>query len=451
MKHRCCIMWFRNDLRLHDNPALARAARSAEYLVAVYVDDPRDSAPTDSGVPRMGAHRRRFLDESLADLSNSLAKSGSSLVVLRGEAETVIPQLAATCGATCVVAAEEAGLYEVERDSALEKRLKAQGCTLHLEWSSTLVHPDDIPFDVDRVPDVFTVFRKKVESAWVVRPTVPVPALPPPPPDLLASPPSHISEIAAPPRFRGGETEALRRLHYYLWDADLLREYKETRNGMLGDDYSSKFSPWLANGCLSPRYVYEEVTRYERERTKNESTYWLVFELLWRDYFKYVALKHGASLFALSGVMNVKKKWNRNEELFRTWQEGNTGIPLVDANMRELARTGFMSNRGRQNVASFFVHDLGLDWRLGAEWFESMLVDYDVASNWGNWQYVAGVGNDPRARRFNIRRQSEMYDSDGRYVRFWMPELEGVPRKYSHTPWEYDKKWKTVVKLPEGE
>jgi deoxyribodipyrimidine photo-lyase len=238
---------------------------------------------------------------------------------------------------------------------------------------------------------------------------------------LFSEPPTKDSRSVL--NFKGGETEALVRLKTYFWEGDHLKTYKETRNGLLGADYSSKFSAWLALGCISPRYIYEEVKRYETERIANDSTYWLVFELLWRDYFRFVALKFGTRLFKVTGIKNdFQKKWKRDKVLFQKWVNGQTGVPLIDANMIELQQTGFMSNRGRQNVASYLTKDLGIDWTWGAAYFESLLLDYDVCSNWGNWNYVAGVGNDPREDRyFNIAKQANTYDPKGDYVRQWLP------------------------------
>ena len=196
--------------------------------------------------------------------------------------------------------------------------------------------------------------------------------------------------------------------------------YKETRNGLIGADYSSKFSIWLAHGCISARSIYDQVEQYEREVEKNQSTYWMKFELLWRDFFKYTAMRYGARIFYPSGIKSERRRWNYDPKTVQQWIDGETGDDFVDANMRELKLTGFMSNRGRQNVASYLVHRLKQDWRAGAAWFESMLIDYDVTSNYGNWIYAAGVGNDPRDRVFNTKRQAEMYDGDGEYRRLWL-------------------------------
>ena len=240
-------------------------------------------------------------------------------------------------------------------------------------------------------------------------------------------------------KFKGGETAALERLQHYFWATGALGRYKLTRNGLLGADYSSKFAPWLAQGAISPRRIAAEVGRFEQEQVRNDSTYWLVFELIWRDYFRFLALQAGRRLFYRSGPSGVKKSWRFDSDQFELWRTGLTGVPFVDANMRELLLTGFQSNRGRQNVASFLVKSLGQDWRAGAEWFESQLIDFDVCSNWGNWAYVAGVGNDPRADRyFNVIKQAHDYDADGGYVKTWLPELESLSAELVHEPWKLD-------------
>ncbi|NQX93050.1 MAG: DASH family cryptochrome, partial [Flavobacteriales bacterium] len=222
-------------------------------------------------------------------------------------------------------------------------------------------------------------------------------------------------------QFKGGIENAWERLNQYFWDREGLSTYKNTRNGLLGEDYSSKFSPWLAKGCISSRQIYWEVKRYESEVTSNQSTYWLIFELIWRDYFRFVSMKYGDRIFWPSGIKATPPPSRQHQRTFEHWINGTTKDDFVNANMIELKETGWMSNRGRQNVASYLVHDLNIDWRMGAAWFENRLLDYDPASNYGNWIYVAGVGNDPRPnRKFNTKRQAEMYDSKGEFVKHWL-------------------------------
>ncbi len=443
------LHWFRNDLRLDDNEALSKAIEGADQLIPLFCLDPVWFADTEYGFPKCGAHRAKFMLESVQALREELQARGSDLVIRVGPPEKVIPDLCDEYDVRFVTFQEEVTREEVDTETAVTEELYEMDIAWKSCWGATLFHPDDLPMEAGGVPDVFTSFRKKVEKYSSVRALIPIPEIPSLPQGISTEvipnlsyfgleEPEFDNRIVLP--FKGGAAEALRRLQHYFWDGDHLKTYKETRNGMLGADYSSKFSPWLANGCISPRTINYEVQRYESERTKNSSTYWMIFELIWRDYFRFIALKYGDSLFYEDGLKRVEVDWDTNPEWFEKWKAGTTGFPLIDANMRELAATGFMSNRGRQNVASFFAKNLNLDWRMGAYWFESQLIDYDVCSNWGNWAYVSGVGNDPRDRYFNIISQAERYDSDGRYVRHWLPELKDLPDELIHEPWKSSKK-----------
>jgi deoxyribodipyrimidine photo-lyase len=211
-------------------------------------------------------------------------------------------------------------------------------------------------------------------------------------------------------------------MKHNFFGSDAIATYKETRNGMVGADYSTKFSAWLAMGCISPRLIYEELKRYERQCLANESTYWLTFELLWRDYFRFMVEKYQSKFFSKAGIRGRELPLNgTNEKLLQSWINGQTGVDFVDANMVELRLAGFMSNRGRQNVASYYCHELELDWRYGAAYFEQQLIDYDVCNNWGNWAYLAGVGNDPRGTRiFDIEKQALSYDKDLVFRKLWL-------------------------------
>ena len=312
-------------------------------------------------------------------------------------------------------------------------------------WGHTLFHLEDLPFPVKRIPELFTDFRKSIERESTVRscidtPQIISPITPIPFTQLPCLQHLGLTEIAVDKRtvlnFKGGENEGLARLEDYLWKKNLLKNYKGTRNEMLGANYSTKFSAWLAIGCISPRKIYEEVIRYEKTQIKNDSTYWLIFELMWRDYFRFIMLKHGSIIFKLGGIQNLNIKWKNNLDLFELWRIGKTGFPLVDANMQELLLTGYMSNRGRQIVASFLTKNLGLNWQLGANWFQSQLIDYDVYSNYGNWNYAAGIGNDARGfRYFNIIKQAIQYDNNGDYVRYWLPSLANIKGVSVHQPY----------------
>lgn len=440
------LVWYRNDLRLHDHEPLHQAMRSGAVVVPLYCVDPRQFGKTSFGFAKTGAFRAQFLLESLADLRQSLRRLGSDLVVRHDKPEQAIADLVREWGISAVYFYAEVTAEEQAVEASVARSLQPLGVTLHSFWGHTLYHRDDLPFELAQIPDLFTRFRKQVEQHASVKPTLPTPAaLPPLPEELQTGQLPTLAELDLTPvvadvrgvlAFHGGETAGLARLTDYVWTGDRLRSYKDTRNGLLGADYSSKLSPWLALGCLSPRTIYEHVQRYEAERIRNDSTYWLVFELLWRDYFRFICARHGTAVFQPAGLQGIPLPWQIDWPRFDQWREGQTGFPLVDANLRELAATGFMSNRGRQNVASFLTKNLGIDWRMGAEWFESLLIDYDVCSNYGNWNYTAGVGNDARGFRFfNILKQANDYDPQGEYVKHWLPELARVPAAKVHQPW----------------
>jgi deoxyribodipyrimidine photo-lyase len=291
-----------------------------------------------------------------------------------------------------------------------------------------MYHPSDLPFSMSSIPEVFTKFRKIVEKEASVRKPLDAPMLINCP--LISVDLQELNTLNQELIFDdrnvlpsvGGEALALKHLHSYIFEKQHLLHYKETRNELFGLEFSSKLSPWLALGCISPKYVYHEVKRFENEYQANDSTYWLIFELLWRDFFRFSFKKHPIEYYQLHGILGKSDRVaNRNDELIQKWIEGKTDNSFVNAAMRELKATGWMSNRMRQIVASYFIYDLDQDWRVGASYFESQLIDYDVSSNWGNWAYIAGVGNDPRAgRKFNTEKQEEQYDKERKYQRFWL-------------------------------
>ncbi len=426
------LHWFRKDLRLDDNPALAEALRSDEVVPVVVLDD-RFWSNDRWGHVKTGPFRTRFVLESLVDLKAAIEGAGGGLLIKQGRPEEILPRLMEEWSCTSLTAQAEHTPEELDIESAVAKAIQEVGGTIQWVEGHTLFHPDDLPMDLDAIPDIFTQFRKKVEKHSEVRECIPATAALSCPKGLTSDMVPTLEDMLAQTRqtmppadsrgvlpFKGGASEARARLKHYFWDTKKLAVYKKTRNGLVGADYSSKFSPWLAHGCISPRRIASEVHRFEDNVEANDSTYWLVFELIWRDYFRFIAMKFGSRIFHRKALKPESANRGTQKPAFEAWKEGRTKDPFVNANMRELSRTGFMSNRGRQNVASYLVHDLGIDWRMGASWFEHCLLDYDPASNAGNWIYVAGVGNDPRPnRKFNTQRQAEMYDGDGKYQTLW--------------------------------
>ena len=428
------LLWLRNDLRLHDQPALHAACQLGAQQLLPVACLPDVQATTLWGFARVGKHRRAWLANTLQNLLQRFQDLRSQLCILNQPAAIALPALARAVGATTIVCEDIAAPEEQAEVTAL----RAAGLQVHTVWHSSLLHPQQLPWPVQRLPAVFTPFRQQIEQAGLqaAAPLPPPATLPPAPPGVpnewlddptqtlaafVETPPAADARSAFPylqGNLHGGESAALAHLHQYL-ERGLPQSYKRTRNGLVGLDYSSKWSPWLATGALSPRQAMAKLRQFEAEHGASDGSYWLWFELLWRDYFRFLHLQHGPALYRARGL-GPQRATPHDAQRFAAWCAGRTGQPLVDAAMRELAATGYLSNRLRQVAASYLVHDLACDWRAGAAWFEAQLLDYDVYSNQGNWLYIAGRGTDPRGgRRFDPSQQAATYDPDGTYQRLW--------------------------------
>ena len=428
-EQKTALVWFRNDLRVADNLSLHKARSANDRIIGLYCFDPRHFEETSYGFRKTEKFRARFLLESVIDLQQSLGDLNISLIVHFEKPELVIPKLVVQHNIEKIYCQKEWTKEEVD---VLNLTVHALGDQVEFveTFDQFLYHPEDLSISLDAIPKVFTTFRKSCENRVEIRSSLTIP--PACQPENLIPDSGNIPSLAtlgfktfetdhrsAFP-FKGGEKEGHQRIEDYFFTTKRLGYYKKTRNGLVGTDYSSKFSAWLAHGCLSARQIYWAVKRFEKEFYKNQSTYWLVFELIWRDFFKYISLKHGNKIFQIGGILNKNYTWDRSEAKLDQWIRGETPEPFVNANMVELMKTGWMSNRGRQNVASYLARNMQIDWRLGAAYFESMLIDYDVHSNYGNWMYVAGVGNDPRNRKFNVRLQAERYDPRSKFQNLWL-------------------------------
>jgi len=422
------LVWFRNDLRFSDHTGLAKACQNSKRLLGIYCFDPKLFINNKLGFPKMNVYRAAFILESIKELKAELLKRNISLIVKIGEPNKVISEFIKDYKINSIYYQNEWTDEEISEEKALLNNISTD-VEVQKYSDQFLYHPDDV--DQFFVSDVFTTFRKYCEKNLVVRDIVEptysfskenlinenqnnLPTLE----DLGLNDFEMDSRTAFP--FTGGCLSAKDRLNYYLWESKKVNFYKKTRNGLLGKDYSSKFSAWLANGSISSREIYWQIKNYEKDIMKNQSTYWMIFELIWRDFFKFISLKYGNKIFKIGGILDKDYTWSRDEDQFQNWIDGKTNEPFVNANMIELKSTGWMSNRGRQNVASFLSKELLIDWRWGASYFESMLIDYDVHSNYGNWMYVSGVGNDPRDRKFNIKFQADRYDPNNKFQNLWL-------------------------------
>ncbi|RUS81197.1 hypothetical protein EGW08_011062 [Elysia chlorotica] len=432
------ICLFRNDLRIDDNEILELANQS-KHVLPLYCFDPRHFSKTKLfGFPLSNGHQWKFLVECLTDLRKQFQSLGSDLVIRQGKPEEVISNLLKTLN----LGPDVAVMFDKEvlgEDAEMENALK-KSCEVTVEgtWGKMLYHIDDLPFAPKEVPDIFKNFEKALTDTCKIRKCFERPKQMKPLPEGVdpgTFPKPESFGIHAPEQdsksqlaFVGGEMVALDHLQKFLW-------------GHKGDKASSdmsgtRLSPWLSHGCLSPRKVFWAVKTYEKEQKTNPSTEKMTHELMWRDFFQYMAMKHKEKLFAPEGIKGEQVTWKHNMDHFNAWKDGKTGVPYIDANMRELAATGFMSNKGRENVASFLTKDLLLDWRLGAEWFEANLIDHEVCNNYGNWMCVAGVGLDPElSHKYNVVKEGLLHDCNGDYVRLWVPELDGIKSSKVHKTW----------------
>ncbi len=415
------LYWFANDLRMHDNASLHQAAQQADKLLCVYCVDPRWFAPNRHTHNRIANHRWRFLVESLRALDARLRKHDQHLLIAYQQPLDAIAQLITQHDVARVYRSRTADYY-LNRDwQTLAQRYPM--LQFVQQDSHTLFDLDDLPFELRDLPATYTDFRKTVEHLPLPQPL--------PAPDYLPPAPrgSALTDADLPPlqnsdtTFSGGEIAALKHISWYFAE-QLASNYKEVRNALEGWENSTKLSPWLANGSLSARYIMQQLRAYEQQFSANKSTYWIYFELLWRDYFQWYAHCHAKHLFLFSGGKRRKPSTGYYPERYRKWCAGNTPYPIVNACMKQLNATGYMANRGRQIVASCLVNELDSDWRGGAAYFEQQLIDYDVANNWGNWQYLAGVGPDPRGKRhFDLEKQTKQYDPDGVFIQKWEGHL----------------------------
>lgn len=410
MRH---LHWFQNDLRLSDHPLFSHLAGVNALLCVYLLPKPRPWCQL-SG---LGPQRDRVLRETLSELQSDLQRLGQNLLVLEGSPELVLPDLIARFDIDRLSCSETPGYYEAQSLAFLRNKLPIPVVTLR---GNCLFDREQLPFTVESMPDTFTPFRKRVEELALADPDTEVQDLPATLaidfPDVV---PATVQASVALP-LPGGRAAGLRRLRQFIDETQHIRHYKETRNDLDPLSGSTTLSPWLANGSLSVREVARHLFDFESRCGRTDSSYWLYFELLWREFFYWRALRDGKRLFARAPAGTQPSLRTFEPRNFARWCSGDTAYPLVNALMHQLVETGWMSNRGRQLAASCLINELNHDWRYGAAFFEQHLIDFDVASNYGNWQYIAGCGADPQGgRHFDLDWQTARYDPDGRFVAKW--------------------------------
>jgi len=426
------IVWFRRDLRLADNPALRHAVDAAERVVPVYVHAPDEEAPWPPG-----AASRWWLHHSLAAVAESIAARGGRLLIRRGPSHEALAQLVRETGANLVCWNRLYEPQELKREQTVATMLADQGVETETFDANVLCAPHILRTQSGSPYRVFTPFATRYAGLPPQSPPLTAPRSLPRVDGKLHSLP--LAALALPPRIRwdaglaqawqpgeAGARARLRKLRATLAD------YAQARDRP-GEEGTSRLSPHLHFGELSPRQVLAELD------SRAALAGWKAFrrELLWREFALHVLHHYPRTPEAPLDPRFAGFPWRRREKLLRAWQRGETGIPIVDAGMRELWRTGWMHNRVRMITASFLTKHAGIDWRAGARWFWDTLVDADLANNTLNWQWVAGCGADaaPYFRIFNPVLQSRKFDADGKYLRRWLPELAHLPTHWLHAPW----------------
>ena len=475
---------FTHDLRITDNPTLQRLISEHHSgqitLCCAYCLSPALLTSTNYSSKQLGKHRLLFDLQSVQDVASRLIKQGIKFELSYTSVARFLLEKGEAKQFDTVYVAQQFGWNEEQLLNNTFDKLQIEfdySAEQFIRFNNhTLFQVEQLPFELSKIPNSFTKFRKLVEKqnldemftveqtasisgndsvsdlqsakndsdsnkriskyttefvdaleAIQCRPEVKALYEQQAKPQLQgekgrALEQNTLNELKVDYEytlFEGGERAAHAHLEQYFYST-APSTYKETRNAL--DDWASstKFSPWLANGCVSPKQIWQQVVKYEAHNGANDSTYWTKFELLWREFFQWQALNVGNKLFWFSGLANSKPLTSFYPTRFKKWCLGQTPYPIVNAAMHQLNQTGYMSNRARQLVASCFIHELQMDWRYGAAYFQQQLIDFDVASNWGNWQYLAGVGFDPRgSRQFNLEKQTNTYDPDHEFIKKW--------------------------------
>ncbi|CAA6828642.1 MAG: Deoxyribodipyrimidine photolyase [uncultured Aureispira sp.] len=435
-KAKRIVVWFRKDLRLHDNEALTEAIEHSEEVIPVYVFNEEElMGETPYGFRKTGPFRTQFLLESVAHLQNKLREKGIDLVIRMGKPEEEVFKLVQEVQASCVYANMERTHDEVLVQNGLEKNLWSAGLEILFFRGKMLYYTQDLPFPIAHAPDTFSTFRKEVERLVLIRDPLPEPTtFTPWTVEVAEEPLPSLKDLgheraAQDERgdfeFEGGEAAGLARLLAYFGKERYLDDFLDSRYELKGRYAASRLSSWLALGCLSPKQVHLQLKKYEQKYKANKSTQTFLLELLWRDHYRLMGKKYGDKIFEEGGIRGQEtKELSEDINLFNQWKNGETEVNLINACMLQLKKTGFLSHKGRQLVSSYLVNDMGVHWRMGAAYFQHILIDYDICSNWVNWNVVGGVGPDTKEDRYlNIENQAKRFDTKGDYTDLWLGSI----------------------------
>ena len=427
------IWWVRRDLRLSDNQAITEAISSANSVIPVFVLDPKliDS-------PNASPKRLAFLFKGLAQLDADLQVRGSKLIIRQGTPQEALSKLVKDSGAMQLYAEADFSPYARRRDNQVAEELP-----LKLVGGSCVSHPESVLKKDGKPYKVFSPFMRAWKSHYQIQADqlAPIPEFIPTPTEVTSEIIPEVIGTDTELIFDPGEKFANKRLQEFIRsETQGIYEYAESRN-LVGTPGTAQISPYLRFGMLSARhcvYAAQQAMKDTSDGQSRKSAEIWLNELIWREFYMAI-LFHFPNVLKQSFREDLRAiPWRNDPSEFSAWCEGRTGYPIIDAAMRQLLNTGWMHNRGRMIVASFLVKHLMIDWRWGERWFMQNLIDGDPAANNGGWQWTAGTGIDaaPYFRVFNPIIQSKKFDPRGSFIRLWIPELEMVPGKYIHTPWE---------------
>lgn len=420
MKSKKILVWFRNDLRLHDNEMLVEAIAKSDSILPVFFFDPRYFEPTSHGTFKSGVLRTRFLLESVQSLRASFHELGGNILVLKGKPEELLPELVEQYDIAEVYHHREVGPAETKISAYVEDRLWKLKINLRHFIGHTLYNKEDLPFPIKDIPDAFAQFKKKTERDAIIKACFLAPEVIsfegleewgelPSIEDLLPEADQVVENLDM--AIHGGEQEGLKHLKQLLEEGSEIYQKWSSKANSGKQGFASRLSAWLSFGCLSPRMVYWLVKDAEDKFGSNPNFNQMMLGLLWRDYFRFMFKKHGMNFFndpvlhfdQLPLEEEEKKKWEQ-------WRKGNTGNPIIDQYMEELNQTGFIPHQARLLTATFLIYVLKINWVRGAAYFEERLIDYSPASNWCNWSIVAGGGKDQGSKKntFDLEKQFKL-------------------------------------------
>ena len=437
MKKHSIIVWFRSDLRLHDNPALSAAISQSQHIIPIYIHTPQEE-----GRWQAGSASRWWLHHSLSSLGRDLKQRGSRLILRAGNSLEQLQQVIEETGASAMYTTRCYTPASLKHDNRIQRTLQKQNIEIKFYNGNLLIEPDSIQNKAGKPFKVFTPYWRTHQQLFSLPTLLPRPDRLPSVPRRLSSLP--LIELNLLPRvswdtgirktWQVGEQAALQQLRNHA--TEIIADYPEShdRPDING---TSQLSPYLHFGEISVRQV-AHILMQTRQKRAREGAKALLRQLVWRDFAHHILWHFPATTDKPFDQRYENFPWQRrsSSRILNAWQQGLTGLPIIDAGMRQLWQTGWMHNRVRMIVASLLTKNAGIHWQLGARWFWDTLVDADLAQNSLNWQWVAGCGVDaaPYFRIFNPVLQSQKFDPRGEYIRRWVPELVALPTDYIHQP-----------------